>query len=847
MVFLGLSATLAWLNNVETDVKISGRSVSPDFALGRLPRPARLALAALLLAFALCLIVPWNLAIPLDDLDASWVVVLHWAQVHHAQFGPQIAFTYGPWGFATFFYLPQTFGRIVLTWTVLSVGMTMAIWKIFGKLRRWQSAILLMVLFTALAGAPELQFQDVRIAMFCWLPLLVYFYLDDSTWEPCIIILAVAMAWVGLIKFSATLMSLPALAVISVDQLSRRRIPSFLIAYLAAYLLLWIAAGQSLSNFGTYLSHSWTISSGYTEGEQEIVQTEGLDVSLYLAACGTLIVMLAMVHPWYRYRSENDPRRVLQEALVAAPGSLSIDHRKSLLGALGLLGVLFVLFKAGFVRHDLHEVDATGSIALIALAIASIVWPRVHDPLAKAAIIAICAGILTVTWRSEWDCLHQSVPGLALQSVEEVPTSIATAADWLTGSANIRQEYERHKRTLPPILAGKDVGPIDTYSIGQQALIDTDQNYDPRPVFQSYLTFSSALSKLNADFLASARAPQTILFGLEPIDLHYPTQDDALSIPEILTRYDPQDATWVRMMLSRSPTPRTFSLIPLGETSATIRHWVPVPDSDDPIWVKIHLNLLPWGSLVRDIYKLPVAGLAIKLPTGKELRYSLMRNQADSGFLLSPCMTDPVQLAVLYSPQWKSVLGTNRVKEMAVGFDDDDSDLYYQSQYSIEYFGLHYPHMDISAVPGVAQYTSIRSISSQITILHSDGDTRLMAIDDGKVVMMAPADTQIMFPAKPGAKTFRFGFGMLDSSYNTTPQTDGVQFVVLGLDRLQGSIRYHAIWSRILDPANVTDDRGLQHAEVQIPHDYSAGILLLTAHRLQHVNDDSYWTDLEFH
>jgi hypothetical protein len=830
---------------VETaDAKSSGASLSTDAKKGGLPPLRRYAMPALLFLYTVCIFVPWNLSPPPDDLDASWNAALHWAHVHHVDFGHDFVFTYGPWGFVMLRYLPATFGWVVAAWSFLGLAFFCATWKIFGALPSKIWAAGLAAVFITIAAAPIRQFQDVRMATVCWMLLPLYFYFDDSPWEIVKIIVVAAMAWASLIKFSFIFLGLPALAVVSLDQLSRRKIPSYLIVFVAAYLTLWVLAGQPIGSLGAYFSHSMSIASGYTEGEQEITVSEDMDVLLYLSVGALALVVAAMMHPWYRYRSERSLRRVIDETLVAAPDrGGTIEHRKSLLAKAGILGLLFLLFKAGYVRHDQHEIIATASLALLTIVLGATVWPRVHEIAAKLFIVLACAGALGLAWYSEDTCLGESVPGLAKKGLEELPDSISTALDWMSGGSGIRLQYERQRAVLPVGLASEIVGSVDSYSTGQRALIDNNLDYSPRPVIQSYLTYNSALSKLNADFLAGPRAPQTILFGVEPIDGHYPSQDDALSIPEILSRYDLKDASGPRLVLRRADQPRGFSLIPLGNRAALLREVVPVPASDDPIWVVIHLQLTPIGRLMRAVYKLPVTGLMVQTPSGRQIRHALLREEADSGFLLSPYLSDPVAMAMLYSPQWKTVLATDQIAGMAIGFVDDSADTYYQGEYSIEFYGLHFPQSDVSSVPGIADYVNLRKMAEEISELHSDGEVHLDTDTNGKAIIIAPALSQLKVPVPSGAKTFRFRFGMLDKSFAGDEKTEGVEFDIYAVDaNLKGS----RLWAQALDPAANTKDRGIHQAEVTLPPGGAADIVLQTVSASRRLNSNSYWTDLQF-
>ena len=431
-----------------------GAGLKAGAGRGRLSA-GRLAMAAVLFLYTLCVFIPWNLPLPENEVDASWNVALHWAHLHHVDFGHDLVFPYGPWGFVNLRYMPATFGWVVAAWTVLSVGVFCAAWKIFGRLNGLLSSGVLTAIFVTMAAAPVTMLQDVRMASVCWLLLLLHFYFDNSDWGAAKIILAVGMAWVCLIKFSMSFMAAPILFVVSLDQLLRRRAPSILIVFMGAYLALWMVAGQSLASLGAYLSHSWIVTAGYTEGEGLSGSSDQLEVWLYLESAGALVAALGMIHPWRRYR-RRQAIDVLWESLPESGATM--DHRKSLLAAVGAIGVLLVLFKAGYVRSDTHQMIATNSLSLLGLAIGAIVWPRVRRPAFKGLVVILCAGGLGVAWNSDENLAGTSPPRLAWNAVALVPGSISTAIDWMTGGSGLGRVYEKQREILPESMSAKSWG-----------------------------------------------------------------------------------------------------------------------------------------------------------------------------------------------------------------------------------------------------------------------------------------------------------------------------------------------------------------------------------------------------
>lgn len=71
------------------------------------------------------------------------------------------------------------------------------------------------------------------------------------------------------------------------------------------------------------------------------------------------------------------------------------------------------------------------------------------------------------------------------------------------------------------------------------------------------------------------------------------------------------------------------------------------------------------------------------------------------------------------------------------------------------------------------------------------------------------ATTHLWFAPLPGSHRARLEFGILDSAWQNAGKTDGVEFVLL-LHTADGQSR--SLWNRLLNPAAVPADRGLQAA-----------------------------------
>ena len=66
----------------------------------------------------------------IEGIDDAWMQVLHAAFHRHWQFGRDIVFTYGPWGFLGRGYDPATYPVAVIAWLLLSLVFWWAGWRL---------------------------------------------------------------------------------------------------------------------------------------------------------------------------------------------------------------------------------------------------------------------------------------------------------------------------------------------------------------------------------------------------------------------------------------------------------------------------------------------------------------------------------------------------------------------------------------------------------------------------------------------------------------------------------------------------------------------------------------------
>ncbi|HYD82735.1 MAG TPA: hypothetical protein VEA63_01760, partial [Opitutus sp.] len=302
---------------------------------------------------------------PITNLD-SWHTILVDARLHDRQFGPEIAFTYGPWGFLSLSgYLPdalaEKFAWEVLGKLTLAITLVLATARVRGG-RRW-------VLLAAFAcGLP---FFDNSVGVL--IPLLALVWLlprDAAPWQRLL-----AVLWLALFahfKFTFCLQALAALLIVTTTACIERRFRDAALVLLAstfAYVGFWIAAGQSLANLPAFCQLSWNLGSGYSWAMSSAPSTAALAAGIFtLAICAAFLRLI-----WHADLPLT--QRLAAAAIALANGFMAWKHgftRGDHTFAFFFFCLFFGLLLAGLFsrRRGLvwHDLDVLGCLAGIAIA-----------------------------------------------------------------------------------------------------------------------------------------------------------------------------------------------------------------------------------------------------------------------------------------------------------------------------------------------------------------------------------------------------------------------------------------------------------------------------------------------
>src|SRR6266567_8627699 len=159
-----------------------------------------------------------------EIVDDSWIQMLHFAFVERLQFGRDIVFTFGPWGFLYGGYHPATYLISIIAWAVLAVVFWWAAWRVVTHF--FKNAVvcwLWMMAVIGLASITPFLYMDVRLTAWPLLLLLLHFSVEERPFTWIQAMLVISLALLSLIKHSMFAIAVVTVLIIAEDNVFRKR------------------------------------------------------------------------------------------------------------------------------------------------------------------------------------------------------------------------------------------------------------------------------------------------------------------------------------------------------------------------------------------------------------------------------------------------------------------------------------------------------------------------------------------------------------------------------------------------------------------------------------------------
>jgi len=498
---------------------------------------------------------PWR---PVYAGLSSWQSGLALGFVHRLQWGPQVIFTFGPYGFVedilSMFRVTAALGflyGLIITWALAAL--------IVSTLRKpWGLVPAGAVAWVSVTIAGNLlEASELALATALGLALASLRATSERGRLGLLAALGALAGFQILVEINVGIVTsaLAALTVIGATGASpgawreHSRLRAALVAgvaFLAALGTALVAGGQSVSNFASYVRGSLAVALGYAPA---MSSSGGRQAEVWYAVVD--VVLLA---------------GVFALALVGRPA------REKAAVSLMLLGWAWEVVKEGFVRHDLHDLTFFG-LFVVALCLARL--PRSLVPL-QAGAIALAALLACTANGGPPASLHS--PREAARALVQEVRDLVVQSRWDHQEAVAREQVRLTGAALAPDLLTSLRG----YSVANEPWEDAlsvaypQLHWDPLPVLQSYSAYTSYLDDLDASFLSSARAPQRLLYRPATIDLRDAFWDPPAAIEAMYCHYEQVGVSQQSEVLARVPD-RCGQAKVIGVVKATFGQLIPVP------------------------------------------------------------------------------------------------------------------------------------------------------------------------------------------------------------------------------------------------------------------------------
>ena len=418
-------------------------------------------------------------------------------------------------------------------------------------------------------------------------------------------------------------------------------------------VLLWLLAGQKLSNVFAFMRGAKEFSKGYNEA----LATFGDPVTVWL---GIIAIISFAAFNALRFLQWRTYSRRLTTTVFEA-------------------GWIFVIWKHGYVRSDhggffwasimtaapllflAHERPFSGgtsqSPAKARTGRAGILLAN-FNMYRWAAVPIIVTSICTICACQEEKGRNESYSGYAtLGSALEGPLNRIGANFWeLAGWPSHRRALDsslqenRAVAALPEVKKAIGGATIDQFGFLPGVILLNDFHYTPRPMAINFGATTEMIMSRNAEFYRNdATAPAFLLANIGQIDGRLAPQDDALALLEVLSRYQPRLIDQGFILLARKPGGPDLERVLQDTRAIAWDESVALPSPNGKmLWCSVDIEYSLRGRAQSFLLRPPPAYIVLDSPAGRLGPIRILPSGARTGFLLRPLILNPVDFLWAY-------------------------------------------------------------------------------------------------------------------------------------------------------------------------------------------------------
>ncbi len=552
--------------------------------------------------------------------DSGWALGLSVACERGMAFGTELVFTYGPYGcLSTRQYWPATYLASIVGYALVA-AVSIGLMSTSAQDMRARAASFAALFWlgltpdTALLALPlSYAVHGVRVRR-------------HTLWSGLAVVLFGPLA---LVKF--TLLPLVLGAIVAAALWRPRAIVAAatdLGVFAVALAIAWVAAHQPIGGLADYLLNAGEMARGYPQAMNWPAGWGGTGIIAFALAIVVMLIALVTMGLTFVQLRDIDDRSWVRVAWV-----------------LILLGGVLLLIRHGITRADPGHL-------LIPVVYAGAYGLALHtntERHARKLLVAIVACAVLTTAFAEgryqgkgggffFGHLQSTLEGVARLAQGD---NLRTALDQELSRA--RSILESERAPLSAIQGRYDVLGNDQYLI----LALGSSQWTPRPVLQGYSAYTELLARLDADFIASDRAPPWLVMQVQTIDGRLPMMDDAALWPVLARHYTVAEHAGTRLVLRRGSPAAPDAMSP---QSVQIQgaDWMPLPAFNAPtLYASIAIEPRILDRIRSIAWRPPIHFLELRRAGSREVqRFRMVPEAAASGFVLSPLILTTTQFAL---------------------------------------------------------------------------------------------------------------------------------------------------------------------------------------------------------
>ncbi|HSR32717.1 MAG TPA: hypothetical protein VLY63_19320, partial [Anaerolineae bacterium] len=211
-----------------------------------------------------------------------------------------------------------------------------------------------------------------------------------------------------------------------------------------------------------------------------------------------------------------------------------------------------------------------------------------------------------------------------------------------------------------------------------------DLAWQPRPIIQSYASFTPLLDDLDAKFLQSQAAPSQLIYSARSIDGRYAIFDTPHTFRTLLDhyRYVSISSDGAFILLERRTEPLSREPILISEGKYRLEDAIPIPRiSDGYVYARVDLQPSLLGALVSLLYKPPELQFELRLRNDETVTGRLVRETARNGLFVSRYVRDTDDIPKVFQETGRQDIRTIRLM---------GSTWAYSSEFEVQFYEI--PH-----------------------------------------------------------------------------------------------------------------------------------------------------------